>query len=170
MKKHFWILGACLVYLPCLWVALSSVFLPNWILCTQSQRSICISSHARHIYLPHTCATFAFMCLLLACIITARALPSHVFAFIPPLTLSPRPLFKHQKGGSGWKTCASVKMNPQKRCYRHWIQAIIFMPKCFQLSYNKDLSLIYMCFISSSLNLVIFLFHLLGLISLWFCF
>lgn len=81
MKKHFWTLWACLVYLLCLWVALSSVFSPNWILCTHSHRRICISSYTRCIYLPHTHSTFAFMCLLLLCIMTARALPSHLFAF-----------------------------------------------------------------------------------------
>lgn len=81
MKKHFWTLWACLVYLLCLWVALSSVFPPNWILCTHSHRRICISSYTRRIYLPHTHGTFAFMCLLPLCIMTARALPSHLFAF-----------------------------------------------------------------------------------------
>lgn len=81
MKKHFWTLWACLVYLLCLWVALSSVFSPNWILCTHSHRRICISSYTWRIYLAHTHGTFAFMCLLLLCIMTARALPSHLFAF-----------------------------------------------------------------------------------------
>lgn len=81
MKKHFWTLWACLVYLLCLWVALSSVFSPNWILCTHSHRRICISSYTQRIYLPHTHSTFAFMCLLPLCIMTVRALPSHLFAF-----------------------------------------------------------------------------------------
>lgn len=98
MKKHVWIFGACLVYLPCLWVALSSVFLPNWILCTQSHRSICISSHTQHIYLSHTCATFAFMCLLLLLYNNSRSFALTCICIFPPLTLSPRPLFTHQKG------------------------------------------------------------------------
>lgn len=97
MKKHFWTLWACLVYLLCLWVALSSVFSPNWILCTHSHRRICISSYARHIYLPHTHRTFAFMCLLPLCIMTVRALPSHLFAFPSQPAQCLRPLLKHQK-------------------------------------------------------------------------
>lgn len=77
-------------------MALSSVFSPNWILCTHSHRRICISSYTRRIYLPHTRSTFACMCLLLLCIMTARALPSHLFAFpLTPQCL--RPLLKHQK-------------------------------------------------------------------------
>lgn len=97
MKKHFWTLWACLVYLLCLWVALSSVFSPNWILCTHSHRRICISSYTWSIYLPHTHSTFAFMCLLLLRIMTARALPSHLFAFPSQPTQRLRPLLKHQK-------------------------------------------------------------------------
>lgn len=88
MKKHFWTLWAFLVYLHCLWVALSSVFSPNWILCTHSHRRICIFSYTRRIYLAHTHSTFAFMCLLPLCIMTAGALPSHLFAFL----LNPHPV------------------------------------------------------------------------------
>lgn len=98
VKKPFWILQACLVYLLCLWVALSSVFLSNWILCTHSHRKICISSHTRHIYLPHTCTAFAFMCLLPLCIITARASPSHVFAFFPSTHIKSKASLETSKG------------------------------------------------------------------------
>lgn len=98
MKKHFWILGACLVYLPCLWVALSSVFLPNWILCTQSHRSICISSHAQHIYLSSHMRHICLHVFTASLYNNRESFALTCICIFPPLTLSPRPLFKHQKG------------------------------------------------------------------------
>lgn len=105
MKKHFWILGACLVYLPCLWVALSSVFLPNWILCTQSHRSILhLLTRAAHLpfsHMRHICLhVFTALCFLwfFSLYNNSKSFALTCICIFPPLTLSPRPLFKHQKG------------------------------------------------------------------------
>lgn len=105
MKKHFWSLWARLVYLLCLWVALSSVFSPNWILCTHSHRRICISSYTRCIYLSHTHLPLCVYCFL--CIMTARALPSHLFAFSlnPPSVWC---LSLNIKRSIGRKRCSSI--------------------------------------------------------------
>lgn len=116
MKKHFWTHSARLVYLLCLWVALSSVFLPNWILCTHSHRRIGVSSYARRIYLLARGA-FAFMCLRLLCVMTATALPltSICISSQPTRCLRP-PLWYQKQQHSEQKRCSSDRMNmkPQK--------------------------------------------------------